>query len=51
MVDSKASHATVQIVNDPEEVRRCQWLVLWLDCDREEENIAFEDWFNKAFGG
>ncbi|KAJ3673895.1 hypothetical protein LUZ60_005887 [Juncus effusus] len=25
-----------------EESRKCQWLVLWLDCDREGENIAYE---------
>jgi DNA topoisomerase IA len=28
--------------NLEQQARTCQWLVLWLDCDREGENIAFE---------
>ena len=29
-------------VNLEQQARQCNWLVLWLDCDREGENIAYE---------
>ncbi|DBB17906.1 hypothetical protein WJX82_005956 [Trebouxia sp. C0006] len=28
--------------NLEQQARQCEWLVLWLDCDREGENIAYE---------
>lgn len=29
-------------VNLEQQARHSDWLVLWLDCDREGENIAYE---------
>jgi len=37
MQDKQAIKHTLE-----EEARRCQRLVLWLDCDSEVENIAYE---------
>jgi len=47
LFEVKASAADIQDKqpleqNLVQQARRHEWLVLWLDCDREGENISFE---------